>query len=84
MIKQSITLLLILATWSCLTGQSQAVENTVNNLFKGMMEGDSSMVHQSFHDDVSMYTTFIDEKGNNQLRQGSLESFLNAVGTPHD
>jgi hypothetical protein len=31
-----------------------------------------------------MYTTFIDDNGDNQLRKGSLSSFLNAVGTPHE
>ena len=67
-----------------ITGQKIGVETTINNLFKGMLQGDSTLVHQSFHDEVSMYTTFIDNDGNHQLRKGSLSAFLNAVGTPHD
>lgn len=64
--------------------QKEGVEKSIHNLFKGMLEGDSSLVHQSFHDDVSMFTTFIDENNFNQLRKGRLSSFLQAVGTPHE
>ena len=70
--------------FSSAQSQHDEVEKSINNLFKGMLEGDSSMVHQSFHDDVSMFTTFIDQEGINQLREGSLSAFLNAVGTPHE
>ena len=84
MIRLIKTLVFLFICINSISSQDKGVETTINNLFKGMLQGDSSMVHQSFHDEVSMYTTFIDAEGNHQLRKGSLSAFLNAVGTPHD
>jgi hypothetical protein len=60
------------------------VEATIKNLFKGMYEGDSSLVHSAFSDDVRMFTTMITPENKEVLRSGSLEGFLKAVGTPHE
>lgn len=60
------------------------VERVIFKLFEGMRAGDSAMVHSVFVDDAEMHTVFTDKDGNNNLRKGSLEKFLIAVGTPHD
>ena len=64
--------------------EEEAVKEVVLRLFDGMRAGDSAMVHSVFHEHSNMYTVFTDQNGNNQIRKGSLEKFLTAVGSPHD
>ena len=55
----------------------------INQLFDGMRKGDSAMVSAVFDKNVRMAS--IDTKNNTpKFREGSLERFLNAVGTPHE
>lgn len=61
-----------------------AVEEVINSLFLGMKEGDSARVHRAFRDDVTLYTSFTNKKGQAVLKQGSLQDFLIGVGTPHE
>lgn len=67
-----------------LTAEQLEVRDVVLTLFKGMKLGDSAMVHSTFRDDVELYTLFTKE-GEPQLRRdGGIQNFLNAVGTPHE
>ena len=65
-------------------GEAKEVYQVIINLFDGMREGDSAKVHQTFHPDVKMLTTFYNKEGKTELHEGSLQKFLDAVGTPHD
>lgn len=79
--------LLLLGTSLLTFGQDQeqeAVINTIKQMFDGMRAGDSAMVSAVFVADAGMFTVFTDKNGDAQRRQGSLQNFLNAVGTPHD
>ena len=64
--------------------EKDAVEAVVLKLFDGMRAGDSAMVNSVFYEDADMYTVLTDQNGNNQIRKGSLDKFLSAVGSPHD
>jgi hypothetical protein len=64
--------------------EEKEVYDIIIKLFDGMRAGDSMMVHSVFSDDCRMYSNFINEKGINQNRIGSLKGFLEAIGTPHD
>lgn len=64
--------------------EEEAVLAVVKQLFEGMRTGDSSMVHAVFHDEVELYTTLINKEGKPVLHKGSLQGFLDAVGSPHD
>lgn len=66
------------------TMDSVRIREVVDQLFRGMQEGDSAMVSAVFGDDVRMYTTFTTKEGENRLMEGSLEEFLQAIGTPHE
>ena len=59
------------------------IKKCVANLFEGMKTGDSAKVHQVFRDDVIFQTTSFKD-GKPILSTGSLNRFLNAIGTPHD
>lgn len=62
----------------------QQVYEVIVKLFDGMRAGDSAMVHSVFSDDVRMFTSAKNKEGELILREGNLQSFLNAVGTPHE
>lgn len=63
---------------------STSIHHLIIRLFDGMREGDSAKVSSTFHKEVKMYTSFTDKEGQLKLKEGTLASFLNAVGTPHD
>jgi hypothetical protein len=84
-------LAIILATLTCVNAQSSEmseeekdVYNVIVRMFDGMRAGDSSMVHGVFSDDLRMYSNFVDKDGNLRTQEGSMQRFLEAVGTPHD
>ena len=56
----------------------------INDLFKGMNTGDSALVHASFAANPTMVTVFKNKEGVPEMRSGSLQKFLDAVGGPHD
>ena len=64
-------------------GDYQLIKNSVAQMFEGMKEGDSAKVHGVMSDEVIFQSTAIRE-GQAKLFTGSLERFLNAVGTPHE
>lgn len=63
---------------------SASVHSLIIRLFDGMREGDSAKVSSTFHKDVKMYTSFTNKEGLLVLKEGKLNAFLDAVGTPHD
>jgi hypothetical protein len=87
MIRLSTSILLVLAI-HCGFAQSTdevAVEKVIQQLFTGIHQGDSSMVHAVFASEVSMATLLRDKAGNSIIqRESSLNGFLKAIGTPHE
>lgn len=61
-----------------------AVRAVVQQLFDGMRSGDSAMVHAAFAPDAVFFTTYSDKKGTPFVETGTLQDFLDAVGTPHE
>ncbi|MDN5201782.1 nuclear transport factor 2 family protein [Fulvivirgaceae bacterium BMA10] len=61
----------------------EEVMKVIDQLFDGMRAGDSAMVHATFDESVRMLTIG-SRNGQPVMREGSLERFLTAVGTPHD
>jgi len=62
----------------------QAVEQTIIDLFDGMREGDSAKVGALFIKEVEMYTSYTNKEGELMLKKGELQSFLKAIGSPHE
>jgi hypothetical protein len=64
--------------------ENVAVMLPINDLFKGMKEGDSSIVRQAFAKKLTMATISMDKDGKPGIRlESTLDGFLKAVGTPH-
>ena len=59
------------------------VRAVIEQLFEGMHAGDSTLVREVFHTDAKAYTSFKKENAF-QLHEGSVDEFVEAVGTTHD
>ncbi len=55
------------------------IKACIQNLFKGMLAGDTNRVLATFHEDVRMQTTNIDSLGVPQVVTGTVAAFLNRV-----
>lgn len=80
----ALLLLAGLGTWpAAAQSPDAAVRAVIDQLFDGMRAGDSTMVRAVFHTEARMWT--IGERdGTPVLREGSVDRFVTAVGTPHD
>ena len=56
----------------------------VVHLFDGMRAGDSSIVSSCFHEQVDMFTSYTNKKGEAVFVKDDVQKFINAVGTPHE
>lgn len=82
-----IVLFLIMActfTMNVWAQEESEVQNVIETLFDGMRDGDSAKVSSTFHPDAIMETVSMNKEGIVIKNTGSLNVFLNAVGTPHD
>lgn len=85
-IRAILPILLALAVFNQVAAQTEeaAIKEVIQTMFDGMREGDSSKVHSVFIDKVIMQTIAQNPQGQVMLKDGSLQNFLNSVGTPHD
>lgn len=60
------------------------VIKVITQMFDGMRAGDSSLISEVFHPDITFASVFSDAEGVPQVRPGSGAAFLKAVGTPHE
>jgi hypothetical protein len=86
--KSTLSYILILFAANLVMAQS-AQDNKeilvpVNNLFKGMNTGDSALVHSCFTANPTVVTVLKNKDGVPEMRSGSLQKFLDAVGSPHE
>ncbi len=86
--KKYVCLVLLIGFVFQLKAQDQseeaAVKAAIEQLFDGMRASDSSMIRAVFLPEARMHTTFINKEGKPQLVEGTLEKFLQQIGTPHD
>ena len=86
-----LSILLIIAYTSTLSAQAptyisaeQAVIKTIQTLFDGMRAGDSTMLRSVLHPSAHMQSSFTNKDGLAVLREGSVDKWVQSVGTPHD
>jgi Putative lumazine-binding len=68
-----------------LTEVELEIMEVVNRLFKGMKDSDSSLANSAFYPDATMVTTYFDKDTDAPKKHiGSLDKFMEAVGTPKE
>ena len=61
----------------------EGVQAVIDQLFDGMRAGDSTMVRETFHPEARLQSAFVRD-GQPVLSTGSVDGFVEAVGSPHD
>jgi hypothetical protein len=56
----------------------------IQQFFDGMRTSDTSLIKQTLYPGVSLKTVAATKEGTFELKDGDMDDFLNAVGTPHD
>lgn len=64
--------------------ETKAVREVIHTMFEGMRLGDSAMVSQVFYHEAQFFSAFVTKEGESKLEEGSVQDWLNAIGTPHD
>jgi len=79
-------LIILLSSCFCLDAQQSKVDilQPIKTMFNGMRAGDSLVVRNCFIEHAGMHSTYVNKEGKKTLRKGSLNDFINAIGTPHD
>lgn len=85
--KHSLLLAFLLVSFTVAAQQSteeKAVIATIQQLFDGMRQSDSSLVRAAFHPEARLQSAVINQEGQPVLHEGDLDKFAMQIGTPHD
>ncbi|WP_420580277.1 nuclear transport factor 2 family protein [Reichenbachiella sp.] len=66
------------------SSEEKQVLQVVERVFEAMRASDSTMLKTCFTADAATYTLFTDQEGKPQIKKGSLERFIDAVGQPKE
>lgn len=64
--------------------EEKAVIATIQQLFDGMRQADSTMVRDVFHPGARLESAFVNKEGKPVLRGGEIDKFVTQIGTPHE
>jgi hypothetical protein len=84
--KKLIILLAIIANYSIASAQqtaTDAVKQTVNNMFTAMRKGDSTLLRSTFAKGIVFHSVANKKDGTTALATENPDEFIKAVGTPH-
>jgi len=63
--------------------EEEAIKKTINNLFTGMRNADSSMVKSAFNQGAILQTIGKTKEGNVVVRSTDLNAFIASIAKPH-
>lgn len=83
---------LLIALFLCITfsgisqnkTEEQAVIDVIKTFFDGMRASDTIQIRKTLETSARLQTTMIDKDGFPRLVNGSMENFIEAIGTPHE
>ena len=83
---------LLIALFLCITfsansqnkTEEQAVIDVIKTFFDGMRASDTTQIRKTLETSARLQTTIIDKDGYPRLVNGSMEKFIEVVGTPHE
>nr|WP_276904386.1 nuclear transport factor 2 family protein [Pedobacter kyonggii] len=62
--------------------EESAIKKTINNLFTGMKDGDSTLTRTAFAP-AAIMQTIVNKEGKVNIRKESVNDFIKFIGTPH-
>lgn len=77
-------LFLPLLSFAQSVSEEAAVKACIQQMFDAMRAGDSTMLRPVFHPEARMQTVFTDREGKPQIRQGTVDGFVQQIGAPHE
>jgi len=85
---KKLTLVLLIIVTNCLIAYTQqsttdAVKQTVNNMFKAMRTGDSALLRSTFAKGIVFHSIENKQDGTTALITENPDDFIKAVGAPH-
>lgn len=66
------------------SNEEEAVIATIQQLFDGMRQADSTMVRNTFHPNARLQSAFTNKEGLPVLHGGDIDQFVQQIGTPHE
>ncbi len=66
------------------TSDEQAIIASIQTMFDGMRESDSTKIKSIVFGDASLKTVYVDRSGKPQIREGSMKDFITGVTKPHE
>ena len=82
-----LTILFAGITFTKLFAQSEKqkeLTQPIYTLFEGMEKNDSSLVRKVLTEDITFFTFGQNESGDNVLKTGNVQQFLNTIGSPKE
>lgn len=82
-----LTILFAGITFTELFAQSEKqkeITQPIYTLFEGMEKNDSSLVRKVLTEDITFFTFGQNESGDNVLKTGNVQQFLNTIGSPKE
>jgi hypothetical protein len=70
--------------WSNLSLEEQEIMRVVIQVFDGMRAGDSAAVKQHFYPQVSSYSAFTTQAGEQVLKEGDIDQWYSAMAESHE
>jgi len=64
--------------------EEQAVIQSIETMFDGMRESDSSKLLSVVYGDVTLNTVFVDRDGKHQIKSGDIKNFAESIAKPHE
>ena len=83
MSKCILVLTLLLSVRCFGQNDESAIRHTINQLFHGMRQSDTSLIRSAFSSDAVLQTIQKDKAGKTSVRSELLDSFILLVGGPH-
>lgn len=76
-------LVMITASNAQKNSEEEAVKNTINLLFDGMRNSDTTMIRKAFATKNTMETIAINKEGKAVVRTENVNNFIKSIGAPH-
>jgi hypothetical protein len=62
-----------------MNAQHQEIKSTIQTFFKGLHQGDTTIINKTIHKNLSLQTIFVNNEGKSNLKTETKKQFLKAI-----